>query len=371
MANTTKTCSSLDLMKNKENPRCFFDVKIGESAPGRVIFEVFSDEVPKTAENFRALCTGEKQKGTEGGPLHYKGTIFHRVISNFMIQGGDTTEFNGTGGQSIYGEKFADESFERKHTKPMLLSMANAGPNTNGSQFFITTVATPHLDGRHVVFGQVLRGKGVVRKVEQTPTTKPDKPVVRCEIVACGELSPTDEDGISTPDDGDVYEEFPVDAEGIEGFAEKFNVAEKIKVIGNDYFKKGDCLLAAQKYEKAVRYLVSEEAEDEKDEEKRQSLIVVCQLNAAAAHIRIKKFSSARQFCDNVLEKDPNNVKALFRRSQCRAAVQDWDGAIQDIGKAIEKEPSNKALVAQRQKIVQQQKQKEKEEAKTYAKMFQ
>lgn len=151
-----------------DNPRVALDVSIGGEPAGRIALELFADTVLRTAENFRALCTGEKGMGTSGKPLDYAGSPFHRIIPGFMIQGGDITNGNGTGGESIYGERFADENFTLKHESAGTLSMANAGPDTNGSQFFITVAPTPWLDGRHVVFGRVIEGMDVVRAMEAT-----------------------------------------------------------------------------------------------------------------------------------------------------------------------------------------------------------
>lgn len=158
----------------------FFDITIGDKPIGRIEIGLFGNDVPKTAENFKQLAAGTSGFG-------YKDSIFHRVIPNFMIQGGDFTEFNGRGGKSIYGPKFADENFSIKHFIGSL-SMANSGPDTNGSQFFITTAATSWLDGRHVVFGKVVKGMDVVKQIESTKTSRQDKPRQTVKVVDCGVL---------------------------------------------------------------------------------------------------------------------------------------------------------------------------------------
>ena len=184
--------NSIESYENKEKPvreidiysgNPYFIIGIDGEPIGKMKFELFDDDVPKTCQNFRHLCAkglGDKKDAC------YKNSIFHRVIKEFMIQGGDFTNFDGTGGMSIYGKKFDDENFNLKHNQPGLLSMANSGPNTNGSQFFITLKETPWLDDKHVVFGILLEGYEIIKKIENLPVNESDKPLQEIKIVNCG-----------------------------------------------------------------------------------------------------------------------------------------------------------------------------------------
>ncbi|KAM4533502.1 NK-tumor recognition protein isoform 2-T2 [Odontesthes bonariensis] len=173
----------------KDRPQCYFDVELNREPVGRIVFQLFSDFCPKTSKNFLCLCTGEKGTGkTTGKKLCYKGSTFHRVVKNFMIQGGDFTEGNGRGGESIYGGYFKDENFTLKHDRAFLLSMANRGKDTNGSQFFVTTKMAPHLDGVHVVFGLVISGFEVIKKIEGLKTDSASRPYADVRVVDCGQL---------------------------------------------------------------------------------------------------------------------------------------------------------------------------------------
>ncbi|CAE6446561.1 hypothetical protein ACGC1H_002898 [Rhizoctonia solani] len=196
------------------NPRVFFNFEADGQPLGRVVFELFRDEVPKTVENFRALATGEKGLSqVSQTPLYYKGCIIHRSIESFMIQGGDFTKRNGTGGESIYGHPFEDENFNRDVDAEGLLVMANRGPNTNSSQFFITVRPCPHLNGKHVVFGRVVSGLDIVKQISEMPVDEKSRPLKPVVIASCGELElrkappkprdPTPESHPASPADSD------------------------------------------------------------------------------------------------------------------------------------------------------------------------
>jgi len=356
-------------LRDPSNPRCFFDITIGGKPVGRVVMELFADVVPKTAENFRALCTGEKGVGKAGKPLHFQGSIFHRVIKDFMIQGGDFTNGNGTGGESIYGEKFEDEDLTSlKHTGPFLLSMANAGPNTNGSQFFITTKDTPHLDGRHVVFGQVLKGKDVVRLVEHEPTSA-DRPHRDVLIAKSGQLQPDEDDGV-VEDPADPYPLFPGDHSADLSFDECIKVAEKLRLLGNDLFKAKKCAEAAMKYDKALRYLDSVVADNDDEEKQLHVTRDPILTNRAACNLVLKQYPAVIEDCRAVLEHDSSNLKALTRLGKAQAFSKDYEEAAATLKRVLELNPEDAASAELYGKVRQQIVAERKRQAKAYSRAF-
>ncbi|KAJ8505610.1 hypothetical protein OPV22_006496 [Ensete ventricosum] len=361
----------------KRNPRCYMDVTIGGDMEGRIVVELFAGVVPRTAENFRALCTGEKGVGPNTGvPLHLKGSCFHRVIKGFMIQGGDISAGDGTGGESIYGLKFEDENYALKHERKGMLSMANSGPNTNGSQFFITTTRTPHLDGKHVVFGKVLKGMGVVRSIEHTPVGDADCPTVDVVIADCGELPEGADDGVSNFfGDGDFYADWPIDLDDKPSEVSWWmNTVDSAKTFGNDYFKKQDYKMALKKYRKAMRYLDVCWEKEEIDEEK--SLLLrktksIILTNSSACKLKLGDLKGSLLDADFALREREGNAKAYFRQGQAYMALNDVDAAVESFKNALEIEPNDggikRELAAAKKKIADRRDQ----ERKTYSRMFQ
>ncbi|KAK2967542.1 hypothetical protein RJ640_030413 [Escallonia rubra] len=358
------------------NPKCYFDISIGGELEGRIVIELYKDVVPKTAENFRALCTGEKGIGPNTGvPLHFKGSCFHRVIKGFMIQGGDISARNGTGGESIYGLKFEDENFELKHERKGMLSMANSGPNTNGSQFFMTTTRTSHLDGKHVVFGKVIKGMGVVRSIEHVTIGESDYPSLDIIVEDCGEILEGADDGISNFfKDGDTYPDWPADLDvHPDELSWWMSVVNSIKGFGNEHFKKQDYKMALRKYRKALRYLdVCWEKEDI-DEGRSQSLrMTKSQIftNSSACKLKLGDLKGALLDADFAIRDAEDNAKALFRQGQAYMALNDIDAAVESFKKALVLEPNDggikKELAAAKKKIADRRDQ----EKKAYSRMF-
>jgi peptidyl-prolyl isomerase D len=362
------------------NPIVYLNINIGEEFAGKVILELFSDVVPKTADNFRALCTGEKGASSTGAPLSFKNCTFHRIVKDFMIQGGDFTKGDGTGGESIYGEKFEDENFDLKHDQPFLLSMANAGPSTNGSQFFITTVPTPHLDGKHVVFGKVIKGKSIVRAIENTPLNG-EKPASKVVIVDCGEL--TGSQIQAALDEGndpeDPYEDYSQDYQGSKEVPDMHKIAEELRTLGNKHFKAGDYQTAVKKYAKALRYLnehpvFDKDSEDYKYHAQYLTTRTSIHLNSALSYIKLNKFHDAINSTSYVLEYDEitdlNKSKALYRKGVAESNLRQFDEAFTDLSKALELSPGDSAIIKELENVKQKKKILLEKSKKAFSKMF-
>ncbi|TKA69089.1 41 kDa peptidyl-prolyl cis-trans isomerase [Friedmanniomyces simplex] len=365
--------------------RVWFDISIGGAPAGKVVFELYNDVVPKTANNFRALCTGEKGKGQAGVPLHYKNSKFHRVIKSFMIQGGDFTAGNGTGGESIYGEKFEDENFEYTHEKPFLLSMANAGKGTNGSQFFVTTMPTPHLDGKHVVFGEVIAGKSVVRQVENTPVGASDKPESDCEITDCGEVpadADLDEYTKKAPDTtGDAYEDFPDDqlANGEEWKGTEIaKIATELKDMGNKAYKEGSFQLGLDKYQKALRYLREYPVTSDEDPKdlgaQLGQLKISLHTNSSMLQYKLKAYKESLNSADSALGiegiSDAQKAKALYRKALAAKESKNEDDALKYLEEAGKLAPNDTAVKNELSAVKKAAAARREKEKKAYSKAF-
>ncbi|XP_018301457.1 peptidyl-prolyl cis-trans isomerase D [Mycetomoellerius zeteki] len=366
------------LLINEDNPVVFLDVAIGPEKVGRVVIELFKNVVPRTAENFRVLCTGEKGAGLKAPKLHYKGTTFHKVISQFMIQGGDIVNFNGTSGESIYGPYFDDENFKLKHNFSGLLSMVNEGkPNTNSSQFIITVQASTHLDNTNVVFGKIVKGMGAVLELCKVPTEK-DIPVDKISIVDCGELKKDENWGLEENDGSeDVYTPWPEDwdySQDVNKLTHKFmeDVITKIKDSGNSYFTKQNYVDANRKYRKALRYYDWMNRQKNMSDTFYTSLVdlrLTLLLNLAAVRLKQKEYRKVINLCNEVLETDNTNSKALFRRGQAYTSLNEYKLGLKDLFQVFQLCP-DKTILKEIKKVKKMENFYLELEKTTYQRMF-
>ncbi|KAG4073736.1 hypothetical protein HA402_000960 [Bradysia odoriphaga] len=343
---------------NASNPIVYLDIRIGHEDVGRLIIELRSDVVPKTAENFRALCTGEKGIGTFGKPLHYKGTKFHKVQRLFMVQGGDLVSDNsGSGGESIYGPFFEDENFILPHDAGAV-SMANFGkPDTNNSQFFITSDECYNLDGTNVVFGYVLRGQGIITEMEKFATNdaQPTRDIV---IVDCGEICAGDDWNYCDNDETeDKLPPFPLDCLDIQtdvNVDDILKTLNSMKTAGNYFFKLKRYAEASHKYNKAERYYTFYKKKCKLSAEDRvqlESFYVAILLNCAAVELKLLNYVEAKNACNSVLQLDKSNSKAFFRRGQAESALKNYDEALKDLSRAHTLSPGSKIILNEFERV--------------------
>lgn len=372
-------------LPTQSHPLVYLDIEHGDEYVGRLVIELFSTIVPKTCENFRRLCIGDT-KGGKGQPIGYKGTIFHRVINRFMLQGGDFENCNGTGGESIYGKTFQDENFLLKHEMAGQLSMANAGPDTNGSQFFITTVACPHLDNKHVVFGIIKKGLGIITDLEACDTDDKDKPLKQIRVRECGEILPGQDLGVCENDGTpDIYPHHPEDADLDwylqSNFNKILNIMNNIKESGNIYYRKGDHVQATRKYKKCCKYIAmlrdTVGSTNDEEEQRVRDVEAPCVLNTAAVKLRFEEYDEAIYECNKILdleeefENSPEWVcKARYRRGQAHAGKRNFRQAIRDLSVVVKLQPTDSGVRNQIQELKKAMEEYRAVEKDMYGKMF-
>ncbi|XP_055547621.1 peptidyl-prolyl cis-trans isomerase D [Wyeomyia smithii] len=335
------------------NPLVFMDIQIGKEHVGRILIELRADIVPRTAENFRALCTGEKGTAdTTGTRLHYKGSKFHKVKSLFMSQGGDIVKFDGSSGESIYGKTFEDENFSLLH-EDGAVSMVNLGkPDTNNSQFFITSGECPHLNGTNVVFGYVIRGIGVIGEMERC-TTEEGHPTEDIVIVNCGQIAPGADWGLN--DDDETEDKLPPFPKDWGKFENDFTISEMlaelncIKAAGNYYFKHQRWIEAARRYKKAGRYFdfFNNKIRFIEDRMKLEQFQLANYLNLAAVYLKLGQNDEVVYVCTAALALDPHNSKALFRRGLAHNKLKNYEKAIDDLRLVRERIPNDKLILSE------------------------
>ncbi|KAH8302140.1 hypothetical protein KR044_003282 [Drosophila immigrans] len=366
------------------NPLVYMDISIGQESAGRMIIELRKDVVPKTAENFRALCTGERGIGQMGQALHYKGTRFHTIKRVFAVQGGDLVNNDGTSGDSIYGPLFEDENFELTHNDEGVVSMANYGkPHTNNSQFFITAVGCENLNGTNVVVGRVLRGLGIVAEMEQN-CTDDAHPTLDIVISDCGEITADMDWGVDCNDETtDKLPPYPQDWTG--KFTKPTSDATVqlltgMRQSGNHFFQLGRYHEARAKYRKANRYYTFlrknfdwqqlKGSSNDTDLRKLDQFSVVNNINMAAVELKLKNYQYAKYECSEAIRLDSNCSKAFYRRGQAQCAMRNYEEAIKDLKHAHKLLPDNKQILNELNSAKQLLAEYNKQQRKALKKLF-
>ncbi|XP_039965166.1 peptidyl-prolyl cis-trans isomerase D-like [Bactrocera tryoni] len=343
------------------NPLVYLDITIGNEFAGRMVIELRKDVVPKSAENFRALCTGEMGNGRMGKQLHYKGVRFHKVTRLYVAQSGDVVNNDGTGGESIYGPIFEDENFALNHDEGAI-SMANYGePNSNNSQFFVVSVSSNNLDGTNVVVGKVLRGLSIVSDMELV-TSDDGKPQEDIIITDCGEIHPGEDWGFR--DNDETEDKLPPYPRDWDKKFESYTIEDMVKLLtsirtaGNHFFTQQKFPEARRKYRKGNRYynllrLRFDKKEHkptprvEEDIKKLDAFSVLNNTNLAAVELKLQKYFEARHSSSEAILLNEDHAKAYYRRGQANIGLKEYECAIADLNHANEITPGDKCILSE------------------------